>query len=223
MGLHKTIDTILSIIPYIFEIVGKTNIQVQTTVNPGNGVTDGNGYVSAGFRCKYNGGAGFVTTFHSSTVGTAISDSSGNTLGDVIVAIHNSYEDFAFVRMYEIYGNTFSLHPLGNSNYTLSTNYVTTALAQNYPVRFAGKNTTYVRTGTVYCFDYSMSTVPSHWILCDYNSYSGDSGGCIFTELNGSYWVIGVHDGRYGDATSSHAYGTKFSVMKSCYSSLILY
>ena len=214
----------LAQIPCEFEVTGVITTQPASTIHPGNEISNGVGLASTGFRCQYNGGVGFITTLHSNTVGTYVTNSSGNTVGQVLVSYVSSYVDFSFVRMHEIYGNTFSQNPLGNTNYTLSSNYVSTELSENYPVLFAGKKKSYIRYGTVVDWDYSMTSgILSHWLICDYEMYHGDSGGCVFTLLNGTYWIIGINDGFINMDNQTLNYCTKFSIMKNYCSSLVLY
>ena len=215
----NALTKLLENIPFKIEAMDGAVYSPETTVNPGNAISTGG---SIGFRAKVNGSEGFITAIHSSTTGGSVS--SGSTpLGTTQYSFYDSGVDFCFVITPPSYGNSVSIYPLGNTSYPVISSY-TTSLPQNWPVYFAGRNASYIRSGTVYDYDNGMGTTYNHWILCDYTSSSGDSGGCIFTYLNGFYRVVGVHDGSYGSATSPiHRYGTKVTTMITYLSGLTLY
>lgn len=91
-----------------------------------------------------------------------------------------------------VYGTSYNLH---------ASHYVT-ALPTNYVVFFCGA-TSGLQKGKVthYSYSYDQGT---EWMLADYECDYGDSGGVVFSIVNGDYCIIGVHAGEllgYGCST----------------------
>ena len=63
--------------------------------------------------------------------------------------------------------------------------------------------------------DYAISAGTS-WMIADYESSGGDSGGCVFAGVNGAYCVVGIHNGSINvdSDTQTEKYITKHSTMK---------
>lgn len=205
-------------------IIEPTNSQgsiiPQTTIAPGQSISTGS---SVGFRCKYNGSEGFITTVHTedySKIGR-IKDGNGNYLGDIQFSIHDGSADFCFVKT--VNDTYVSLITNTAPAFTLNAISSITYLPEGYTVFLAGGTSVSPRIGKVISFDYSISTGNS-WCICSYSSNQGDSGGCVFAEVNGNYCVLGIHDGRVDvPGNGENAYVTKFSTMQQYYSNLQFY
>ncbi|MBE6568626.1 MAG: hypothetical protein E7658_00220 [Ruminococcaceae bacterium] len=202
--------------PYEIEILPEEyRLQEDTTIKPGQSVTSTGG--SIGFRCKLSGVEGFITATHSSTdynVQNEVSVSIGGVVvGKITAGKYDGMSDFTFVELtnpnYDISAttNTSPAYTLNGSNYVVS-------LPVGYEVFMAGCKSSSVREGTVYRDGYTISQ-GSDWLVCDYPSQSGDSGGCIFAEVNGDYCIVGIHDGTL--VGTGLDYATKLSTMRGYY------
>ena len=190
----------------------------ETTMDPGDPI--GNG-VSIGFRCKRSGNKGFLTTRHSTVIGSSVSYG-GTVVGTITDAKHDSFADFCFVKVTNT-SYTTSRNPRGQSSYQLhSSDYISSTLAQNTVVYLAGRTSSNIRAGVVVNFSQTINGYGS-WLIASYSSSSGDSGGCVFAKKNGNYVVLAIHDGRYVTDTNDNAYSTKYTTIKTYCSPLVLY
>jgi len=200
---------------YSYEVeitTANSEIHEEVTLKPGQGISTGG---SLGFRCKLNGVAGFVTAVHTASWSSLPNLKDGSTdYGQITAGVCDGKADFAFVKITNSNYNV-GLATNTSPSYTLhATNYVV-SLPTGKAVYMAGATSSSVRTGTILYYNYAISS-GTEWLLCDYSSAGGDSGGCIFANVNGDYVVIGIHDGSAGTGK----YGTKLTVMKGYYSTL---
>lgn len=213
-------DNIFAGFPYEIEVLsGGYDMVEESTLKPGQAVSSTGG--SIGFRCKLDGVKGFVTATHTSTEDNVTNRVNvkigGVTVGKVTAGIYDGKADFTFV---EITNSSYDVGRTTNTSpsYTLHETHYIVSLPEGYAVYMAGQKSTQVRSGTVYRYDYAINP-NSSWLLCDYPSESGDSGGCVFANVNGDYCVLGIHDGSYG---SDYTYSTKLTTMKDYYD-LVIY
>lgn len=187
----------------------------QTTINPGAKIYKGSTPYSVGFRCKKNGEKGFLTTFHSNTSNFTVTYNSQN-IGTVSVSVDDGIADFSFVKLNSSY--EVSLNPKGLSGYQLHSSHYAVALPTNYTVFMAGYTQSGVASGGV-IYNSGSHDIGSDWLICSYTSNSGDSGGCVFTNVNGDYVVISIHDGRFTELSTqqSVAFSTKLTTIKNLY------
>jgi len=188
-------------------------ISEHVTLKPGQGISTRG---SLGFRCKLNGVAGFVTSVHTASWSSLPKLKDGSTeYGEITAGKYDGKADFCFVKITNSNYNV-SLATNTSPAYTLhATNYVV-SLPTGKAVYMAGATSSSVRTGKVVYYNYAISS-GTEWLVCDYANNPGDSGGCIFANVNGDYVVIGVNNGLVGNIGS---YGTKLTVMKGYYSNL---
>ncbi len=179
------------------------------TLKPGQGLSTGG---SLGFRCTLNKNKGFVTTIHSNTIGSTVSYN-GQNVGKVTHSLFGDYADFSFVN---ITNNDFVVGQTTNTtpSYSLKTTSYAVSLPIGYTVYLAGAKSSVARTGKVVYFDYTIGN-GHEWLVCDYLSYGGDSGGCIFTYLYDGYSIVGIHDGTLSN--TPNRYGTKITTIKQYY------
>lgn len=216
---YEKCDQIFSGYPYEIKILpgGYDKIE-ETTLKPGQGISSTGG--SIGFRCKLDGVKGFITATHASTDNNVENEVNvkinGVTIGKITAGKYNDKSDFAFV---EITNSNYDVGRTTNTTpqYTLKETSYVISLPEGYAVYMAGKKSSEVRSGTVYRYDYAINP-NSSWLLCDYPSESGDSGGCVFANVDGDYCIIGIHDGSYG---SNYKYSTKLTTMKEYYNIVI--
>lgn len=189
----------------------------ETTLKPGMGISTGG---SIGFRCRLNGYDGIITAIHTTSYSSLNPVSYGGTsFGSITAAKYGNSADFCFIR---ITNSNFSASRTTNTSpsYTLHASHYVTALPSNYTVYLAGVNSSSARQGSVVNYSGSVTgDSGTDWLICNYSSSGGDSGGCIFAMVDGDCCVVGIHDGVYG----SNKYGTKYSRMKSNYSGLTIY
>jgi len=205
-------------IPCTISCNGKIWKNEQTTMNPGDPIGTGG---SIGFRCKRSGNKGFLTTRHSSVIGSSVTYG-GTTVGTITDAKYDSFADFCFVKVTNASYIT-GLNPRGHSSYQLSSSdYISSTLAQNTVVYLAGRNSSNIRAGVVVTFSQTINGYGS-WLISSYSSQSGDSGGCVFAKKSGNYVVLAIHNGRYGTDTDNDAYATKYTTIKTYCSPLALY
>jgi len=200
-------------------IAGNGEIQEHaTTLKPGQPITT-NLSLSIGFRCKLNGVAGFVTAAHTANLSSLPKVKYGSTeIGQVTAGKYDGKSDFAFV---QITNSNYTVGLTTNTNpaYTLHASNYVVSLPTGYAVFMAGQNSTKVRAGKVLYYNYAISS-GTQWLVCDYVSEPGDSGGCIFANVNGDHVVVGINDGRL---VGIGTYGTKLTTMKGYYSNLVIY
>jgi len=190
-------------------------IHEEVTLKPGQGISTGG---SLGFRCELNGIAGFVTAVHTASWSTLPKLVDGSTeYGQITAGVYDGKADFCYV---EITNSNYAVSLTTNTSpsYTLHASHYVVSLPTNYTVYMAGTNSSSVRTGKVLYYNYAISS-GTEWLLCDYSSAGGDSGGCIFANVNGDYVIVGIHDGT----TGTGKYGTKLTTMKGYYSNLVIY
>lgn len=200
----------------LVEGTGEINEEI-TTLKPGQSIGTGG---SLGFRCTLDGVDGFITAVHTGNY-TSINPITvnGTSVGTITAGKYDGMADFAFVK-------------ITNSNYlvarstnttpsrTLHASHYVIALPQGYTVYMAGGTSTSIRQGVVKYYDYSISS-GTEWLVCDYPSSPGDSGGVIFAEVNGDYCVVGIHDGTISISGTNLKYGTKLTTMMNYYNILI--
>lgn len=190
-------------------------IHEEVTLKPGQGISTGG---SLGFRCKLNGIAGFVTAVHTASWSTLPKLIDGSTeYGQITAGVYDGKADFCFAKITNS-NYTVSLTTNTSPSYTLHASNYVVSLPTNYTVYMAGTTSSSVRTGKVLYYNYAISS-GTQWLLCDYSSAGGDSGGCIFANVNGDYVVVGIHNG----VTGTGKYGTKLTTMKGYYSNLVIY
>ncbi len=206
--------------PYEIEILPEGyGLKEETTLNPGQAITTTGG--SLGFRCKLDGVEGFVTATHGSTDSFVAQEKivkvGAVTVGKITAGKFDGYADFAFV---ELTNPNYDVSTTTNTTeaYTLHETHYVVSLPVGYDVYMAGKMDDDTREGKVYRYDYTISS-GSEWIVCDYPSETGDSGGCIFAEVNGDYCIIGIHDGSL--TNTNYTYGTKLTTMQGYYNIVI--
>lgn len=189
----------------------------ETTLKPGMGLGTGG---SVGFRCKLNGNKGIVTTVHTTNYSSLNPVSyAGVSFGNITAAVYGNSADFCFI---QITNSNFTASRTTNTSpsYTLHASHYVTALPANYTVYMAGQNSSSVRQGSVVYYSSTVASDPgTDWLICNYSSSGGDSGGCIFAVVDGDNCVVGIHDG----SCSSGKYGTKLTRMKASYSNLVIY
>ena len=202
--------------PYKVEITSASDeIHEEVTLKPGQGISTGG---SLGFRCKLNGIAGFVTAVHTASWSTLPKLKNGSIeYGQITAGVYDGKADFCFAK---ITNSNYTVSRITNTSpsYTLHASNYVVALPTNYTVYMAGTNSSTVRIGKVLYYNYAISS-GTQWLLCDYPSSGGDSGGCIFANVNGDYVVVGIHNGT----TGTGKYGTKLTTMKGYYSNLVIY
>jgi hypothetical protein len=201
---------------YEIEITEATGEIIEhLDVKPGMSISTGG---SAGFRCNINGNNGFMTSIHK--IPTNITVAIGNSnIGNISnIGKYDGKSDFAFVELWG--GQTANNVTNTTPSFTLhKANYVV-ALPIDYTVYMAGVNKTSVRVGKVINNDYSMDK-GTEWLLCDYPSEPGDSGGVIFANVNNDYCVVGIHNGSVdyyvNNIKTKKAYSTKLNTMMKYY------
>lgn len=198
-------------------------IEEQTTmINPGSEVKKGTVPFSVGFRCKKNGEKGFLTTIHSNSTGSTI-EYNGNNIGTVTASVNDGYADFSFVKLNSSY--EVSLKPKGLSSYQLHSGHFAVSLPTNYTVYLAASTHSGIVSGVVKYNSYTIE-YGSDWLVCSYNANSGDSGGCVFTQVNGDYVVVSIHDGVIYDVgtESMVSYSTRLTTIRNqYYNDIVIY
>lgn len=187
-------------------------VEEITSLHPGQGISTGG---SIGYRCMIDGVEGFVTTIHTNTftAGQAVRVD-GVKVGEIVHSVYDGVADFTFVKLtntnYEVDWNTNTTMPL-----TLHNNHYVISLPIGYTVYMVGCNSSNIRSGKVVYYDYAIASGTS-WLIADYESSGGDSGGCVFAGVNGDYCVIGIHNGSINvdSDAQTEKYITKHSIMK---------
>lgn len=199
---------------YPYELIYSESYEVSetTTLKPGQSLSTGG---SLGFRCKMNGVKGFLTTIHSSSTGSTVTDN-GTTIGKVTASVHDGAADFSFV---QVTNSNYSVGLTTNTSpsYTLHSSHYVVALPVGYTVYLAAGTSTTVKSGQVKYYDYSISS-GSNWMVCTYNCIGGDSGGCVFANVNGDYVVCAINDGNVSIGSNNYPYSTKLTTIKDYYS-----
>lgn len=214
---YEELDEFLSSISYRFEYTDEPQLEENTTLKPGMGISTGG---SIGFRCKINNEKGFITAVHTSNYSSLPAvQYNGTTIGSITAGAYGNSADFAFVK---ITNSSYSMSLTTNTSpsYTLHSSHYVVSLAQGYTVYMAGKKSSSVRTGTVVYYSSSVSgDSGTDWLICSFTGQQGDSGGVIFAVVSGDNCVVGIYDGNYG----SNSYATKLTRMQSSYSTLTIY
>ena len=189
----------------------------ETTLKPGMGLSTS---CSVGFRCKYYGNDGIISTVHTTNYSSYNPVAYGGVnFGSITVAAYGNSADFCFIQITDS-GFTASRITNTSPSYTLHDSHYVTTLPTNYTVYMVGQNSPSVRQGTVVNYSGTVTgDTGTDWLICNYSSSGGDSGGCIFAVVDGENRVVGIHDGSYG----SNKYGTKLTRMKTLISGLSLY
>ena len=213
---HPEMVELLDRISYRIIISEDKNKREDVLVKPGMGISTGG---SIGFRCKLNGVKGFVTAVHTQLYASINPVTyGGSTIGNITLSHYGNGSDFAFVAT----NSDCFVGLLTNTNpaYALHSSHYVVSLPTNYTVYMAGKKSTSVRQGSVVYYSSSVSQDSgTDWLICSYQCQQGDSGGCVFANVNGDNCVLAVHDGAYG----SDAYATKYTRMQSECSGLAIY
>lgn len=219
-GDFNLCETYFGSYPYEIEILPEGyGLNEEITINPGQAISTTGG--SLGFRCKLDGAEGFITSTHGSTDSFVAQEKSvqvnGVTVGKITAGKYDGKSDFAFV---ELTNSNCNVSTTTNTTeaYTLHETHYVISLPVGYDVYMAGKIEEDTREGKVYRDGYTISD-GSDWIVCDYPSDNGDSGGCIFAEVDGDYCIIGIHNGSL--INTPYAFGTKLTTMKGYYDIVI--
>lgn len=214
---YNELNDFLSSISYRFEYTDEPQLEENTTLKPGMGISTGG---SIGFRCKINNEKGFITAVHTSNYSSLPAVKyNGTTIGSITAGAYGNSADFAFVK---ITNSSYSMSLTTNTSpsYTLHSSHYVVSLAQGYTVYMAGKQSSTVRTGTVVYYSSSVSgDSGTDWLICSFTGIQGDSGGVIFAVVSGDNCVVGIYDGNYG----TNSYATKLTRMQSSYSTLTIY
>lgn len=207
-------DALFGDYPYEIDatVLDSECIEETISLHPGQGISTGG---SIGYRCMIDGIEGFVTTIHTNVFpsGQAVRVD-GVKVGEIVHSVYDGSADFTFVKLtnfnYEVDWNTNTTAPL-----TLHNNNYVVSLPIGYTVYMVGCNSNTIRSGKVVYYDYAISTGTS-WMIADYESSGGDSGGCVFAGVNGAYCVVGIHNGSINvdSDTQPEKYITKHSTMK---------
>lgn len=219
----QVIEENLSSYPTNIIFVDDYKVEKQSTLYPGEGINCNGNSISLGFRCKYNGNPGFLTTIHSSSIGATVYKNN-NSIGQVTLSVDDGCADFSFVKITNT-NYSVSLNPKGISNYSLQNYHYAAPLPSGYSVYFAGRNQYGVVTGNVYYDGYHIYS-GDDWLCCTYSCSPGDSGGCVFTKVSTNNIVVAVNDGIVYDINTqmNYSYSTKFeSIISDYYSNLVLY
>lgn len=212
---YELCNTLFGEYPYEVDTTMTDSKCIEEIVELRPGTPISNRGISMGYRCTLNGVKGFVTTIHSENFANQnIVEFGGIQVGEIVESVYDGIADFTFVKItnsnYEAQTTTnttpaFTLH---NINYVVS-------LPIGATVYMAGRNSTTVRQGQVVYYDYAISN-GTNWLIADYQSAGGDSGGCVFAGINGDYCVIGIHNGSINvDSDSDYEkYITKHTTIK---------
>lgn len=208
-------DMLFGDYPYEIDATVIDNELIEETIElqPGQAINSTGG--SIGYRCKLNGVEGFVTTIHSAnfTSGQAVRID-GVKIGEIVQSVYDGVADFTFVKMtntnYEV-----DLGTNTNPSYILHDNHYVISMPIGCTIYMAGRNSNTVRVGKVVYYDYAISNGTS-WLIADYASAAGDSGGCVFAGVNGDYCVVGIHNGSINvdSDAETEKYITKHTTMK---------
>lgn len=208
-------DMLFGEYPYEIDATVTDSECIEEIVELRPGTPLSNWGISMGYRCTLNGVSGFVTTIHSENFANRnIVEVGGTQVGEIIASVCDGAADFTFVKITnsnyvaQTTTNTTPAFTLHNINYVVS-------LPIGATVYMAGQNSTTVRQGQVVYYDYAISN-GTNWLIADYQSAGGDSGGCVFTGINGDYCVIGIHNGstNVDSDSDSEKYITKHTTMK---------
>ena len=174
-------------------------VEAHTELKLGDSFYAAGGYGSIGYRCYYTNASirytGFATAAHAAiNQGQDIlSGSGGERYGETQIWQYSGTLDAAFVQ--RVAGVTIANHtPEGK----VIANTWCTSFPEGMTVYKRGK-TTHETSGTIKNSSYSFTTASgislSDTLRCNYNSDAGDSGGIVFTLINGDYTVVGLHHG----------------------------
>lgn len=166
------------------------------------GSASNSAYGSFAFRAVETSGSrrkGMVTSGHVATTGTDIY-SNGNYMGTCSSSQKGGQVDAAFVPSTTGFfepSNNFYLYDDGNDG-TLSTNVYAPAAGTSISLIGARSGIQIgkvISTYAIQTFGEKDTYTCTNLTVADYKSEEGDSGGLIFTELNWTYYTLGVHIG----------------------------
>lgn len=189
-----------------FNVV-KEAISTDATIQPGDRLTIGNGGYSAGWRAwRINGSGnyveGFITSAHGNSVSDEVRTASGTVFGTIGVRAMSDTVDAAFAKCTN---NTIELsNVIKYSGNSLKDRSYIISIPEGYTVYKVG-NTTGLTSGKVISNNCSMSVYGitiSDFVKTDYTSEGGDSGGLVYTNVDGYYSILGNHEGH--DASYSY-------------------
>ena len=185
----------------------ETTIEESTPLYCGSAIYTVNGAGSIGFRCTLKIGnrylRGFVTAGHvtGNAQYTNIYSASGLDESTKIGTLEiQKYDDggnvdMAFVSIDE---NDYSVVAQTNGGILLGENYFT-SIAEGTTIYMTGQHSNH-SVGEIENNSYSHITeynkLLTDCIKSDYSCQSGDSGGVVYSYINGSYCIVGIHHGQ---------------------------
>ncbi len=174
----------------------------SSTLQPGDYIRTGLGSGSIGYRCSYQGTSstqyGFVTAAHlAGSVGQSVYVTPEGTTpiicGTVRRLQYSGAVDAAFVET----SNGYSI-----SNQTPAGKLIVSSWFTHVPEgtsvilhgRTSGEKSGVVRNNS-FSFTTEDGIDMAETLRCSYSSDAGDSGGIVFSQINGDYAVVGIHHG----------------------------
>lgn len=176
-----------------------------TTSQPGTYIRAADREGSIGYRCTYNNGTttlyGFTTAAHvAGSLNQPIyitphqSGVTATTCGTVRCLQYSGTIDVAFVEN----NSGFSVSNLTPANKIIASSWFT-YISEGSSVLFhgdtSGETSGVVRNNEFY-FTTESGVALTDMLRCNYDAAAGDSGGIVFSLINGDYAVVGIHHGR---------------------------
>ncbi|MCD7825707.1 MAG: S1 family peptidase [Clostridiaceae bacterium] len=207
-------------------VVVEGTIQADATLKPGSYVTIGDYGYSIGFRCirMTESGSftnGFISAAHGNSVGSAAYTLAGSYIGKVLYQKYSDNVDASYIRLLNTDDHTLS-NLIKYSGSTLTEGSYMSTVPVGYTVYKVG-NTTGLTTGEVVSNNCSVTyngIVFSDFICTSCASQSGDSGGLVYADNNGSYSIVGIHVAHNND--TGYGYCVKYTNISDALN-LILY
>lgn len=177
----------------------------STTLQPGTYIRAADQVGSIGYRCTYNNGTttlyGFATAAHvADSLNQPIyitphqSGVTATACGTVRCLQYSGTIDVAFVET----NQGFSVSNVTPASKLIVSSWFT-YIPEGSSVLFHGKasgETSGVVRNNEFYFTSESGVALTDMLRCNYDAAAGDSGGIVFSLINGDYAVLGIHHGR---------------------------